>query len=163
MKWSTQVASLPGPSAARPLKPELSSADADPPLELAERQRLAEDLKVICRRYQTQGPGDASPMQLLLALESLDGKLDLKDSRRDLGKLGRVQQGINAVCVPAAGNPIATGLVLTFGPTGRLRDQGSLQRALRVLLWKQGVRNYNNPRLNTSELIQELKKKLVLD
>ncbi len=162
VKWSTQVASPPESSATRPLKPELGPADADPPLELVERQRLEEDLKVLCRRYKAQGPSDPSPMQLLLALEALDGNLDLKDSRRDLGKLGRIQQGINAVCGPAAGNPIASSLVLTFGPSGRLRDQGSLQRALRVLLWKQGVRNYNNPRLNTSELIQELEKKLVL-
>jgi hypothetical protein len=39
---------------------------------------------------------------------------------------------------------------------GRLRDHGPLQRQLRALLWKHGVADYNDPRLNSSELAERL-------
>jgi hypothetical protein len=39
---------------------------------------------------------------------------------------------------------------------GPLRDHGPLPRRLRVLLWKQGVAAYNDPRLNVFELLERL-------
>jgi hypothetical protein len=41
---------------------------------------------------------------------------------------------------------------------GPLADHGPVQRQLRVLLWKHGVADYDEPGLNCAELVERLEK-----
>ena len=58
--------------------------------------------------------------------------------------------------LPPTAGPLDAACALTFGPTGQLRDQDALQRALRTLLWKHAIPAYNNSQLNTVELAERL-------
>jgi len=147
-------AEVPGP------KLELPPVSACPPLEGWERKKLAEVLTVMGTRQQLPPPTDDSPGGLLLALEALDSDLGTPDSRRDPGRRGRTLLAVSALTLPATVGPLGTGLVVTFGPTGQLRDQGPLQRGLRTLLWKHAVPESSEAKLNTVELAERLEGKL---
>jgi GTPase-associated protein 1, N-terminal domain type 2 len=44
---------------------------------------------------------------------------------------------------------------------GKLSDQGPAPRRLRVLLWKHGVAEYNDPKYNAKELVERLRRRVV--
>ncbi len=139
---------------------ELPPVSACPPLDTGEREKLAAELAEIGARRNLRLPGGTSPAALMLTLEALDARLGTPDPRRDPGRRGRSLLAINALTLPPTAGPLDAALAVTFGPTGQLRDQVTLQRALRTLLWKHAIPEYNQRGLNTVELAERLASKL---
>jgi hypothetical protein len=118
---------------AQPLM-NLPSADALPPLTDAERTRFADRLQHVGRRLGVKLPSGKSERKLAEAVAELDRQIDLA---KDNGRSAR--------------------------DPGRLLDLGPPQRQLRAVLWKNGVAEYDEKRLNSVELLERLEGQLVKD
>lgn len=110
-----------------------------------------------------QPPGKQATLDLPPANEyptlSADERQRLTDALRKLGKrLDVPTEGDAETMLQAIDTKLGTP-----DPTrdpGPLGKQGPVQRQLRVLLWKRGVKSYNEPGLNTVELLDRLEEKV---
>lgn len=148
------------PAPTTPPAPTLPRADECPPLDRVEREGLVRILTQIDEYLGLKPPENSSSGALLLALESLDTRLGTAVERQIAERRGRAALLADTLALPAAGNPLVTGLAIAFGPTGQLRDFGPLQRGVRVLLWKQSVPDASDLKLNTVELLERLEQKM---
>jgi hypothetical protein len=113
---------------------KLPAVEDLPALNAPERARLAARLQKLAGKLGVELPEGQSEKALGDAIVDLDRQLD--------EKLGRN---------PPKRDP------------GKLADLGPAQRRLRALLWKHGVKEYADMRLNVEELVERLEGKLAQD
>jgi hypothetical protein len=112
----------------------LPPAELLPRLTEVERTRFADAMQQMGRRLDIKLPAGKSEKILAEAVAELDRQIDLKKRN---GKSRRVP--------------------------GKLSELGPPQRQLRAVLWKNGVQEYDEKRLNSAELLERLEGQLVKD